>query len=199
MLFKTRLASMLAAAALAASSIAACAAPTDEEEESDPGLTEAAVTSLDPHGAQSVAITEPAALRDLERRGYGFGHHVGAADSARADVLQGTPGWSSITHGIAVNLDALKAADPELDVGMRFAHRLFDKAWLRSSRSRFALVAVTNRLDRATAPGDCGEVRFIYRLEYDDPREGATSRMPMTVAVVIPQNHARASRSARAS
>lgn len=186
-LFSFRFASVLLASALAASTMAACAAPTDEEEESDPGLSEAAVTSLDPNGAQPVAITDPAALRELEKRGYGFGHHFGVADTARADVLETTPGWSSISHGIAVNLEALQAADSALDVGMRFSHRLFDKSWLRSNRSRFALVTVTNRLDRATAPGDCGEVRFIYRLEYDDPREGATSRMPMTVAVVVPQ------------
>lgn len=41
-----------------------------------------------------------------------------------------------------------------------------------------------------TPAADCGEVRFVHRLEYDDPREGATSRMPMTVAVVIPQARA---------
>lgn len=175
-------------AALAASALAACTAETDgDDEQGDLGLAEAAVTSLDPNGAQPVAITDPAALRDLEKRGFGFGHHFGVADDVRADVLQTTPGWSSITHGIAVNLDALKAADPVLDVGMQHDHRLFDKAWLRSNRSRLALVAVTNRLDRATDASNCGEVRFIHRLEYDDPREGTTSRMPLTVAVVVPQ------------
>jgi hypothetical protein len=185
--FSYRFATTLLASALAASSLAACAATGAEEEESDVALTEAAVSSLDPHGAQAVAITDPAALRELEKHGYGFGHHFGAIDAARADVLETTPGWASIARGISVNLGALQAADPELHVGMRYNHRLFDKAWLRSNRSRFALVTVTNRLDRATAPSNCGEVRFIYRLEYDDPREGATSRMPMTVAVVIPQ------------
>jgi len=186
-LFATRLGAWLFASVLAASATAACAAPEPEDEESDPGLAVAEVSSLDPAGAQPVAITEPAALRALEERGFGFGHHVGAPDGARADRLQTTKGWASITHGIAVNLETLKAADPALGVGMRFDHRLFDKEWLRSARSRLALVAVTNRIDHANAPGDCGEVRFIYRLEYDDPREGATSRMPMTVAVVVPQ------------
>jgi hypothetical protein len=180
--------------ALAASALAACAAESggEDEEQGDVALAEAAVTSLDPNGAQPVAITEPSALRELEKRGFGFGHHFGIPDDVRGDALERTPGWSSISHGISVNLDALKAADPELNVGMQFNHRLFDKAWLRSARSRFALVAVTNRLDRTTnaaapAPRNCGEVRFTYRLEYDDPREGATSRMPMTVIAVIPQ------------
>ena len=179
--------------ALAVSAMAACTAESGrEEEQGDVGLAEAAVTSLDPNGAQPVAITEPAALRDLEKRGFGFGHHFGAPDDVRADVLERSPGWSSIAHGISVNLDTLKAADPELNVGMQYDHRLFDKAWLRSSRSRFALVAVTNRLDRAVTSDipptpDCGEVRFTHRLEYDDPREGTASRMPMTVVVVLPQ------------
>ncbi|MBX3191434.1 MAG: hypothetical protein KF819_30850 [Labilithrix sp.] len=182
--------SWILAFAVTAASLAACAAPGEEDdEESDPGLAEAAVTSLDPNGAQPVAITEPPALRELERRGFGLGHHFGAPDDARADALQATPGWASITHAIALNLDALAAADRSLGVGMRFNHRLFDKAWLRSNRSRFALVAVTNRLDRATKASrhSCGEVRFVYRLEYDDPREGASSRMPMTIVAVIPQ------------
>ncbi len=179
--------------AVAVSAMAACTAESgSDEEQGDVALAEAAVTSLDPNGAQPIAITEPAALRDLEKRGFGFGHHFGTPDDVRADVLEATAGWSSISHGISVNLDALRSADPELNVGMQYNHRLFDKAWLRSSRSRFALVAVTNRLDRATGSGiapvrNCGEVRFTHRLEYDDPREGTASRMPMTVVVVIPQ------------
>lgn len=185
--FSFRLAAALLAGALGASSLAACAPAEDGEEESDVALTEAAVTSLDPHGAQPVAITDPIALRELEKRGFGFGHHFGAPDLATADVLATRPGWASIANGISANLAELQAADPELNVGMRHVHRLFDETWMRSNRSRFVLVAVTNRLDRATKPGDCGEVRFIHRLAYDDPREGTTSRMPMTVAVVIPQ------------
>lgn len=175
---------LVAASALAA----ACAAESGtDDEQGDVALGEAAVTSLDPNGAQSVAITEPAALRELEARGFGFGHHFGVRDDVRADALEATRAWSSISHAISVNLEALRASDPKLNVGMQYDHRLFDKAWLRSARSRFALVAVTNRLDRATSDGDCGEVRFTHRLEYDDPREGTTSRMPMTVVVVIPQ------------
>ncbi len=178
----------LGAFVLLAAAVAACSAgPGDEEEEeSDVGLGEAAVTSLDTNGAPQVAITEPDALRQLQRSGFGLGHHFGVPDDANAEKLQTSPAYAAITHGIAANLEELQRADDELDVGMRFNHRLFDKRWLRSARSRYALVAVTNRIDRAT-PEDCGEVRFIYRLEYDDPREGVSSRMPMTVAVVVPQ------------
>ena len=177
------LSSVLAGVAL----LAACAGVTVDEDEGDLGLDEAAVSSLDPNGSPQVAITEPEALRRLEATGYGFGHHFGRPDGARADALVESRAYASIVEGIEANLDALLAEDRSLGVGMRFAHRLFDRAWLRSERSRFALVAVTNRMDRAPSSGACGETRFIYRLEYDDPREGASSRMPMTVAVVLPQ------------
>ncbi|MCW5835192.1 MAG: hypothetical protein KIS78_22520, partial [Labilithrix sp.] len=177
----------LSMAIAAAGAIAACAAPDDDDEESDLGLGEAAVSSLDPNGSPQVAIAEPEALRRLEASGYGFGHHFGRPDDARADALLASPAFASIVEGIEANLDELQQGDRSLGVGMRFVHRLFDRAWLRSDRSRFALVAVTNRLDRAATSGACGETRFVYRLEYDDPREGASSRMPMTVAIVLPQ------------
>src|SRR3712207_3728799 len=111
---------VFAALALAAS-LAACSASPDagKEEESDPGLGEAAVSSLDPNASAAIAITEPEALRQLESRGFGFGHHVGAADLARADVLAATPTFGSIVKGIEKNLDDLQAADRGLDVGMR--------------------------------------------------------------------------------
>ncbi|MBX3205755.1 MAG: hypothetical protein KF764_11850 [Labilithrix sp.] len=177
----------LSVALAVAGAMAACAAPDDGEDESDLGLGEAAVSSLDPNGSPQVAITEPEALRRLEASGYGFGHHFDRPDDARADALLASPAYASIVEGIESNLDALLREDRSLGVGMRYAHRLFDRAWLRSARSRFALVAVTNRLDRAATSGACGETRFVYRLEYDDPREGASSRMPMTVAIVLPQ------------
>lgn len=169
--------------------VAACAATTDDDanEESDPGLTESAVTSLDPQRTPEVALTDPPVLRALEAKGYGFGHHFGKADDAKADALMGSPAYAAIAKGIIANLSALQAADRQLGVGMARDHRMFDPKWLSSNRSRYVLTAVTNRLDRAPFAGSCGETRFVYRLEYADPREGASSRMPMTVAVVLPQ------------
>jgi hypothetical protein len=169
----------------ATTAVAACSATP--EEESDVELGEAAVSSLDPNVSPQVAITEPEALRRLEATGYGFGHHFDQTDDARADKLVSSSIYASVVAGIETNLRDLQAADRGLNVGMQYDHRLFDKRWLRSPRSRFALVAVTNRMDRAPVSGGCGETRFVYRLEYEDPREGATSRMPMTVAIVLPQ------------
>jgi hypothetical protein len=162
----------------------ACASRSGED---DVDLDDAAVTSLDPNVSPEVAITSPPTLRALEETGFGIGHHFAVADDAHADVLVTNPAYASIARGIASSLDALKAADKALGVGMDFTHRLFDADWLRTKASRYALVAVTNRFDRAPASGACGETRFVYRLEHADPREGVSSRMPMTVAVVLPQ------------
>ena len=173
----------LATAALAA----ACTAAPGEESQDDVGMGDEAVTSLDPNVSPATAITEPEALRQLEAKGFAFGHHFGQADGAHADKLSASAEYTDIANGIAANLDALQKKDHALKVGMAYEHRLFDRKWLRSERSHFELVAVTNRIDRAAASGGCGETRFIYRLAYADPREGASSRMPMTVAVVHKQ------------
>src|SRR5687767_3888107 len=122
----------LAPVALLAAALIACSAGTEgEEEESDVGLGEAAVTSIDTNQNPQVAITEPEALRQLQASGFGIGHHFGVSDDAHADKLETSPAYAAISHGIAANLEALKQADDSLDVGMRFGHRLFDKKWLR--------------------------------------------------------------------
>src|SRR5436190_16267160 len=89
---------------LFAGALAACSAgATEEGEESDVGLGEAAVTSLDTNGAPQVAITEPEALRQLQASGFGIGHHFGVADDAHADALDRSPVYGAIAHGIAAN------------------------------------------------------------------------------------------------
>jgi hypothetical protein len=167
---------------------AACSTATEEDAGDDVGLGAEAVTSLDPNVSPATAITEPEALRQLEAKGFGFGHHFGQADNAHADKLSTNVEYSDIAKGIEANLDELQKNDRSLKVGMAYEHRLFDRKWLHSARAHFELVAVTNRIDRAAASGGCGETRFIYRLAYADPREGASSRMPMTVAVVHKQS-----------
>lgn len=170
---------------IVATLVAACTTATESEESGeDVGLGAEAVTSLDPNVSPATAITEPEALRLLEARGFGFGHHFGQPDAATADKLGASVEYSDVARGIEANLDELQKNDRTLKVGMAFEHRLFDRKWLHSARSHYELVAVTNRIDRAAASGGCGETRFVYRLAYADSRAGASSRMPMTVAVV---------------
>lgn len=173
--------------ALGVAALAAACATSDHANDDAVDLGDEAVTSLNPNVSPAAAITDPEALRKLEAEGFGFGHHFGVADDAHADKLSQNATYLSITKGIEANLDGMQKNDGALKVGMLPTHRLFDRSWLHSSRSRFALVGITNRIDRASASGNCGETRMVYRLEYADPRQGATSRMPMTVAVVTKQ------------
>lgn len=174
--------------AVAVAGTAACGLATEEETASAEAATRTETVARSNHG---VAITEPEVLLALERAGYGFGRHFGAAPDAPASELATRPAFGAVVETLERQLDAVLEGDDRAGVGMQHWHRVFDRRWLRSPRSRFALVAVTNRIDRATT-GDCGEVRFVYRLEYDDPGEARapgepTSRMPMTAVVVIPQ------------
>src|SRR5690349_12283609 len=92
--------------ALATSALAAACstAATDEENGDDVGLGAEAVTSLDPNVSPATAITEPEALRQLEAKGFGFGHHFGQADNAKADKLSSNVEYNDIAKGIEANL-----------------------------------------------------------------------------------------------
>jgi hypothetical protein len=77
---------------------------------------------------------------------------------------------------------------PGAGVGVRgHVHRLFDVRWLRSAQTRFDLVGVAPRLDRARPPHDCGDVRLLYRLAYDAKvgDERISSRLPFTISVSL--------------
>ena len=73
--------------------------------------------------------------------------------------------------------DALKY--PAGNVGRRL-----DNRWFESDISFFELIGVVNRLDKKDFYGGCGEVRFIYRLAYQD-ESGASSRLPLTFNLVM--------------
>jgi len=63
----------------------------------------------------------------------------------------------------------------------------FPKWWLGHPRTSFALVGVTNRLDRRDLlPGTCGETRLVHRLSYR-LEDGVLRYLPMTVNVVLEQ------------
>jgi hypothetical protein len=199
--------------ALSVASVLGAAGCSQEGEERSSADEAAASEDAAPrvaHTKASVAITEPGVLAELEANGYGFGHHFGLADREGdgslvvAQKLAGSPLYAGLVGLIERNVDAVKAGDALANVGTEYWHRLFDTRWLRSGRAHFRLIGVTNRMDRATAD-DCGEVRLVYRLEYQDPGElkaapeGSQggmkspneaekwSRLPMTVVAVMPQ------------
>lgn len=90
-----------------------------------------------------------------------------------------------------------KAAYPTetIGVGEGFDVQLFDRALLNSGDTRFVLVGIVNRMDRAYVSDEsCGEIRLIYRLaRFDSRPEGGktATRLPMTLNLVMKARDAR--------
>lgn len=137
-----------------------------------------------------IAVFDYGVLQALQRSGFDFTRMAlgsASADGASNQTLASDPGYASIVAVLSKDLDELIRADRAAGVGMKYAHRVFDKRWLVSPNFRFELVAIVNRVDRrAFAPNTCGELRLIYRLAYATEVKGqrVASRVPMTVNVV---------------
>jgi hypothetical protein len=138
-------------------------------------------------GEPVVLVTAPAALQALERGPGQLGTRLLGRPLETTRALAGDPLYRGWIAGLRADLAARQRRDSKSGVGMKFAHRLFDGAWLDSPLTRFELVAVANRLDRRAFHAErCGETRLVYRLAYTTSRRGRTitSRLPMTVNVV---------------
>ncbi len=130
-------------------------------------------------------INDLSTLGRLEASGHGVGDVFGGSGANNA-TLVAAPHFASLVTVIDADLREFKAKDRKAGVGLNFEHRQFDGAWLRSSNAAFRLVAIVNRLDLVhQTPGACGEVRFVYRLQYKTAQ--GTSRLPMTLNVVYDQ------------
>lgn len=77
-----------------------------------------------------------------------------------------------------------------IGAGEGFDVQLFDRAQLNSRDTRFVLVGIVNRMDRAyVAEESCGEIRLIYRLARFDGE--IATRLPMTLNLVMKARDAR--------
>lgn len=137
--------------------------------------------------APALLINDVELLGALEEHGHALGSALGDGTSEVAkDLAQNSLRYQQLVRTIQSDLDEITDADPKAGVGFDFEHRLFDIRWLESSAVRFRLIAVTNRMDLAVSkPGTCGEVRFVYRLEYR--ADYGVSRLPMTLMLVRDQ------------
>lgn len=159
----------------------------DEEWEDCGGKCDDASSGVAPLAAPDLLVNDLAVLDQLERAGFDLGGRIGGASSHNAMLSTSSPIFRQLVDVVAADLDALKAADPSAAVGLGTTHRMFDVRWLRAASARFRLIAVANRTDRVAAtPGACGEVRFVYRLQYTSP--SGSSRLPMTMLVVHEQS-----------
>jgi hypothetical protein len=149
---------------------------------------------------RGAAITDPLALRELDRGRFGLGTVLDPTRSADApitnDRLFALPAMVPIRGAIDDEFERYvaghKADRPTetIGIGGAFDRQLFDRALLYSPDSRFVLAGIINRMDRAyVAAANCGEIRLIYRLTRTDGRDAgdaaASPRLPMTLNIVL--------------
>jgi hypothetical protein len=149
---------------------------------------------------RGTAITDPLALRELDRGRLALGRMMWPARSAGLPLtgaqLFALPSMAPVRRALDGEFDRYIAAhkvnlpNETIGVGTSFDFQLFDRALLYSQESRFVLSGIVNRMDRAfVSPQNCGEVRLIYRLTRTAAApagEGATSpRLPMTLNIVL--------------
>jgi hypothetical protein len=149
---------------------------------------------------RGTAMTDPGALRELDRGRLGLMHVMMPWRSDDRPLtnaqLFALPSMAKVIEALDADVDRYierhKAELPNesIGVGTGFAFQLFDRAQLYSADTRFVLSGVVNRMDRAyVAPENCGEIRLIYRLTQTNAaaigEAAVTPRLPMTLNVVL--------------
>src|SRR2546423_6516058 len=129
---------------------------------------------------RGTAITDPLALRELDRGRFGLGRmlyprRATLAPLANAELF-GLPPMRPVRQAIDGEFDRYverhKADLPKetIGVGEGFDFQLFDRAQLDSADTRFVLAGIVNRMDRAYVDeASRGEIRLIYPLTRTKP------------------------------
>jgi hypothetical protein len=164
------------------------------------GLLSLSAAQSAPLLERGAAITDPFALRELDRGAFGLARMLSASPSSGGPITDAALFALPAIAGIRKSFDQEferyvarhKAELPNetIGVGPQFDFQLFDRDQLYSQANRFVLAGIVNRMDRAyVAPDSCGEIRLIYRLtEIDAPPvgdHGASARLPMTLNLVL--------------
>jgi hypothetical protein len=147
---------------------------------------------------RGTAVTDPLALRELDRGPFGLKQMLSPSssgpltDAALFALPAIAPIRTSLDQEFERYIKRHNAEHPNetIGVGAQFDFQLFDRDQLYSQANRFVLAGIVNRMDRAyVAPNGCGEIRLIYRLtEIDAPAvgdHGASARLPMTLNLVL--------------
>ncbi|MCX7321331.1 MAG: hypothetical protein NT113_18250, partial [Hyphomicrobiales bacterium] len=146
--------------------------------------------------SNSLAITDAAALRQLETSRFGLAQLLAPATAVPLanDTLFALPSMapirSALDSAFTRYLADRRMHSPDTRIGVGAGHDvvLFDQALLALPDTRFALAGIVNRMDRAyVAPQTCGEIRLIYRLIRTTAGD-KPPRLPMTLNLVL---HAR--------
>lgn len=143
--------------------------------------------------SNSLAITDAAALRQLETSRFGLAQLLAPATAVPLtnDTLFALPSMapirSALDSAFTRYLADHRMHSPDTRIGVGAGHDvvLFDQALLASPDTRFALAGIVNRMDRAyVAPQTCGEIRLIYRLTRTTAGD-KPPRLPMTLNLVL--------------
>jgi hypothetical protein len=149
---------------------------------------------------RGTAITDPLALRELDRDRFAVGRIVSPGRSNDIPLTSGQlfalPSMAGVRRSLDAEFDRYIArhkadhSSETIGIGTAFDFQLFDRALLYSEDTRFVLAGIVNRMDRAyVSPESCGEVRLIYRLTRTVAAEagegGLSPRLPMTLNIVL--------------
>jgi len=149
---------------------------------------------------RGVAITDPLALRELDRGRFGLVRLLAPVRPADAPLgggeLFALPAMAPVRRALDEEFERYtqrhKADLPNetIGVGTSFDFQLFDRASLHSPDTRFVLAGIVNRMDRAyLSEANCGEIRLIYRLTRTDALvtgdQAVSPRLPMTLNLVL--------------
>lgn len=148
---------------------------------------------------RGTAVTDPAALRDLDGGRFRLDRMLlpeWQADTPLTNAaVFALPSMAPVRQAIDgefyryVARHAANLPKETIGVGTGFDFQLFDRALLYSQETRFVLAGIVNRMDRTyVAEASCGEIRLIYRLTRINKEAGndATSpRLPMTLNLVL--------------
>jgi hypothetical protein len=157
------------------------------------------------HCAQSAlergtAVTDPAALRELDHGRFGLTRVMLPMRSTDTPLtnsqLFALPSMVPVRQALDGEFDRYiarhKATLPNetIGVGDGYDFQLFDRTLLYSDDSRFVLSGIVNRMDRAfLGEQNCGEIRLIYRLTRTGKSETGDAetspRLPMTLNIVL--------------
>src|SRR5947208_7794325 len=148
---------------------------------------------------RGTAITEPAALRELDGGKFRLDRMLVPERSAdiplASSALFALPSMAPVRQAIDGEFDRYVARHrvnlptETIGVGEGFHLQLFDRTLLYSAETRFVLAGIVNRMDRTyAAEASCGEIRLIYRLTRVNKAAGENApppRLPMTLNLVL--------------
>ena len=148
---------------------------------------------------RGTAITDPLALRELDRGRFAIGAMLQPERSSNIPLTSGQvfflPSMVPVRQAIDREFDRYIARHKEslpnetVGVGDGFDFQLFDRKQLDADDTRFVLAGIVDRMDRAYVDeASCGEIRLIYRLTRTRQASGDNTtplRLPMTLNLVL--------------